>query len=220
MRARKKKHASERLSNCAEYLENDPRAYRGAWRDWFHTTGRMEKKAQTLALEIGCGKGDFATGYALAHPETAFVALERIRDVLVLAAEKAKAKETRNLVYLCEDAQNLKEFFAPGEVDLLFLNFSDPWPKARHAKRRLTSPLFLLIYKEILAPDGVLCFKTDNRDLFDYSLETLPAAGFVLSRVTRDLHHSPDNEGNIQTEYERNFSAKGFPIHRVEARPR
>lgn len=217
MRARKKKHAQERLALCRDYLEEDPRAHRGAWREWFVSSGRMIAVG-TLCLEIGCGKGDFATGYAKRDPAAAFCALERIRDVLVLAAEKAKEKETHNLVYLCEDAQNLTELFAPGEVERLFLNFSDPWPKARHAKRRLTSPLFLPIYREILAPDGVLCFKTDNAALFDYSLETLPAAGFEVSHVTRDLHNSPENEGNIQTEYERNFSSQGFPIHRLEAR--
>lgn len=175
---------------------------------------------EALALEIGCGKGDFATGYAARHPEVAFCAMERVVDVLMLAAEKAKAAELDNLLFLSKNAELLPAYFSEGEVDLLFLNFSDPWPKARHAKRRLTSPVFLDLYRRVLKPGAVLTLKTDNAALFDYSLETLPAAGFSVENVTRDLHKSQYNEGNIVTEYERNFSEKGFPIHRLEARMR
>ena len=216
MRARKKKHTPERLEKCAYYLAETPEDCRGEWLSVFsrHADGRT---FETLALEIGCGKGDFATGYAAQHPEVAFCAMERVLDVLMLAAEKAKRTEVDNLLFLSKNANLLPEYFADGEVDLLFLNFSDPWPKDRHAKRRLTSPVFLELYRRILKPNGRILMKTDNVGLFDYSLETLPEAGFVVEHVTRDLHNSPYMEGNIMTEYERNFSSQGFPIHRLEA---
>lgn len=216
MRARKKKNTPTRLQACSYYVCDDPAANRGAWRETFsaHADGRA---FETLALEIGCGKGDFATGFAARHPEVAFCAMERVLDVMMLAAEKAKRCGLDNLLFCSKNAELLPEYFADGEVDLLFLNFSDPWPKARHAKRRLTSPVFLELYRRILKPTGRIALKTDNASLFDYSLETLPAAGFAVEHVTRDLHQSPYNEGNIVTEYERNFSEKGFPIHRLEA---
>ncbi len=216
MRARKKKHTAERLSACSFYVCENPAENRGKWLASF--SQHAERGFEKLALEIGCGKGDFATGYAARHPEVAFCAMERVVDVLMLAAEKAARAEVDNVLFLSQNALYLPEFFAEGEVDFLFLNFSDPWPKARHAKRRLTSPVFLELYKKILAKDAVIAMKTDNADLFDYSLETLPEAGFLVEHVTRDLHGSEYNEGNIVTEYERNFSAKGFPIHRLEAR--
>ena len=217
MRARKKKNTPVRLEKCAYYLAETPAQNRGKWLEVFskHAQG---KRFEKLALEIGCGKGDFATGFAARNPEVAFCAMERVLDVLMLAAEMANRAELDNLLFLSENAALLPEFFAEAEVDCLFLNFSDPWPKARHAKRRLTSPVFLEIYRKILKPDAVIAMKTDNVDLFNYSLETLPECGFVVENVTRDLHNSPYNEGNIVTEYERNFSEKGFPIHRLEAR--
>lgn len=217
MRARKKKHTHERLEACSYYVAETPAQHRGAWLETFsaHANGRTFQK---LAVEIGCGKGDFATGYAARNPEVAFCAMERVLDVLMLAAEKASHAGLDNLLFLSENALLLPEFFAEEEIDLLFLNFSDPWPKARHAKRRLTSPVFLELYKQVLKKDAVIAMKTDNVDLFEYSLETLPQEGFVVENVTRDLHNSPFNEGNIVTEYERNFSSRGFAIHRLEAR--
>ncbi len=216
MRARKKKHTSTRLEACSYYLAKDPAQNRGKWIETFsaHAEGRAFSR---LALEIGCGKGDFAAGYAARHPEVAFCAMERVVDVLMLAAEKASRAGLDNVLFLSQNAELLPEYFADGEVDLLFLNFSDPWPKARHAKRRLTSPIFLELYKRVLAPGARIEFKTDNVALFDYSLETLPEAGFAVEHVTRDLHNSSYMEGNILTEYERNFSSQGFPIHRLEA---
>ena len=216
MRARKKKHTAERLDACSFYVSENPAENRGAWLQAF--SAHAGRDFEKLALEIGCGKGDFAAGYAVRHPEVGFCAMERVVDVLMLAAEKAARAEVDNVLFLSQNALYLPEFFADGEVDLLFLNFSDPWPKARHAKRRLTSPVVLELYKKILAKDAVIAMKTDNVELFDYSLETLPEAGFVVENVTRDLHNSPFNEGNIVTEYERNFSEKGFSIHRLEAR--
>ena len=116
------------------------------------------------------------------------------------------------------DAKNLLDVFAPGEIQRIYLNFSDPWPKERHAKRRLTSPVFLSLYNEILSTEGVICFKTDNRTLFDYSVETIgETSPWKLKDITYDLHHSEFAQNNIMTEYEEKFSAKGFPIHRLVA---
>ena len=138
-------------------------------------------------------------------------------DVILLAAEKIKREEFKNVKLLNCDATALTEYFTEGSVDRIYLNFSDPWPKAKHAKRRLTSPKYLEIYKKLLKKDGAIFFKTDNRPLFDYSLETFTEAGFRLEKLTYDLHNSEYEAENLHTEYEDNFSAKGFTINRVEA---
>lgn len=217
MRARRKKHADERLAACAAYLCEDAAAHRGSLRALFCARGTALSPDCPLVLEIGCGKGDFAVQFCEKHPDCAFLAMERVRDVLVLAAEKAKEKAVPNLLFLCEDAAFLPEFIAPGELSALYLNFSDPWPKARHAKRRLTAPPFLAHYRSLLAPGAKLFLKTDNRALFDYSLETLPAAGFTVANVSFDLHKSDYARDNLMTEYERAFTARGVPICRLEA---
>lgn len=209
MRARKKKHGAERIAACADILITDTAALKGDPQSFF-----AEKKP--LHLEIGCGKGNFACGMASAHPEANFIAMERVADVACIALEKAKAcADTRpdNLRFLIGNAENLTEWLPPHSVDCLYLNFSDPWHKARHAKRRLTHRDFLARYREVLKVGGVLRFKTDNVNLFDFSLEEFAAVGLRVENVTRDLHHSPLAEGNIMTEYEKNFSEKGFPIH-------
>lgn len=169
------------------------------------------------SLEIGCGKGDFAMGMSDKRKDQAFIALERDPDVALLAMEKAKEGGRTNLRFLIHNAANLGELFHPGEIAAIYLNFSDPWPKKGYAKRRLTYRAFLDIYKTLLPPDGKIFFKTDNEGLFRFSIEEFKAAGFFLRNVTDDLHRSPLNEGNVMTEYERNFSAKGFSIHYLEA---
>ena len=133
----------------------------------------------------------------------------------MLAMEKAKAAQVDNVTFICFDAGKLEEIFEENELSEIYLNFSDPWPKKRHAKRRLTYISFLEIYKKILKSGGKIFFKTDNRPLFDFSLEQFELAGIPLSEVTNDLHRSPWEEGNIHTEYEDNFSAKGFTINRL-----
>ena len=125
--------------------------------------------------------------------------------------------ELSNIYFLCEDATELAEIFAPGEVERIYLNFSDPWPKDRHARRRLTSPPFMAVYDQILQKDGRVEFKTDNQDLFSYSLEAIPEAGWRITEYTRDLHHSERAEGNVMTEYEAKFSAQGKPICKLVA---
>ncbi len=168
-------------------------------------------------MEIGCGKGSFIVELARRHPDRNYIAVEKISDVILLAMEKAKAAELTNVRFLIGDAGTLTEVFKKGDISRIYLNFSDPWPKAGYAKRRLTHRGFLEKYKSILTDDGEIHFKTDNRALFDFSLEEFEACGFALRNVTNDLHNSPYNEGNIVTEYETNFSAKGFTINRVEA---
>ena len=200
MRMRKKKNGEARMQSCAEYLLYEKPC-----------------KLKNVMIEIGCGKGGFMLKLAEKNPETQFVAIEKMSDVLLLAAEKIKNAELKNVKLLCADAETLTEYFEEGSVARIYLNFSDPWPRPKHAKRRLTAPKYLEIYKKLLAPDGAIYFKTDNRILFDYSLVTLREAGFKLEKLTYDLHNSEYEKDNIHTEYENNFSAKGFAINRVEA---
>lgn len=200
MRMRKKKNGASRLEECSElFIIEKP----------YITHGVM--------LEIGCGKGSFILGMAKKEPGKNFVAVEKISDIILLAAEKIKKAEINNVRFLISDAGGLPEYFADGSVERIYLNFSDPWPRPKHAKRRLTSPGFLEIYKRLLCPGGAIFFKTDNRILFDYSLETFTQCGFRLENLTYDLHNSEYEADNIHTEYEDNFSAKGFTINRVEA---
>ena len=138
-------------------------------------------------------------------------------SVLLKAIQKRKGMDLPNLWFLRIDARALADVFAPGEVSRIYLNFSDPWPKDRHAKRRLTSPEFMAVYDKILKAQGTVEFKTDNRGLFDYSLESIPKAGWIITLQTFDLHHSPYAEGNVMTEYETKFSAEGKPICKLTA---
>ena len=214
MRMRKKKHGAERIEACSDLIiqntvisaENSPEIFKN------------DKNLQgTLWREIGCGKGDFVCGMAERHPDVNFIALERIPDVAMLAMEKCKSRELANVRFIIGNVAKLWDVFSDHSVDRIYLNFSDPWPKAGHAKRRLTHRDFLEQYKRILKPGGAIFFKTDNRGLFDFSLDEFRECGFKLENLTYDLHNSEYNADNIETEYERNFSAKGFSINRVEA---
>ncbi len=216
MRMRKKKHTDERLAACERYLITEPVAHRGRFRELFAKAGE-ERKARRLELEIGCGKGAFILELAKRNPETLFVAVEFCREAMLLAVEKVAAAGLENVLFLGADAKNLAEYFAEGEVDCIYLNFSDPWPKARHAKRRLTAPSFLAVYRSILADGGAIRQKTDNVLLFESSLESYPACGWRVENVTRDLHHSEWAADNILTEYEITFSGKGLSINAVTA---
>lgn len=209
MRARKKKHGAERIAACSALLIEDTAELRADPQSFF-------AERRPLHLEIGCGKGSFACGMAAARGDINLIAMERVADVAVLALEKAaRTADSRhdNLRFLIGNAENLTEWLPPHSVDCIYLNFSDPWHKARHAKRRLTYRDFLEKYRLILRKGGVLRFKTDNVNLFDFSLEEFAACGLRVENVTRDLHNSPFAAGNIMTEYEKNFSEKGFPIH-------
>ena len=150
------------------------------------------------------------------NPDVNFLAIERVHDVLVMAAEKIKNSGLTNVKVCCCDAKELTEYFEPKSIDRIYLNFSDPWPKARHEKRRLTYRTFLAIYKKILKKDGAIHFKTDNRGLFDFSLEEFKEFGMRMEKLTFDLHNSEYMDGNVMTEYEKRFSSMGVPINRVE----
>ncbi len=216
MRMRKKKHGEERIAACKEILLEKPEAPISA------PPAHLGADAP-LCLEIGCGKGGFACGMAEKHPTSAFFAIEKIPNVMICALEKAMArKEERpadNLRFMIANARELDAWFAPHSVDRIYLNFSDPWPKARHAERRLTHRAFLQMYFTLLKPTGILQFKTDNVGLFDFTLEEIEALGITPDVVTRDLHHSPYAEDNVMTEYEQNFSSQGYPIHMLRLRP-
>lgn len=211
MRVKKKKHGAERLEACGKIVIKDLRAEG-------NTSQQLFGNDNPIRIEIGCGKGDFIVGTAAKEPDVNFLAVEKVSDVLMLAAEKVKKSELPNVRVCCVDAKELAEIFPEGSIDRIYLNFSDPWPKSRHEKRRLTYRTFLEIYKRILKPDGAVYFKTDNRGLFDFSLEEFKEFGMHLEKLTFDLHNSEYMEGNVMTEYERRFSSMGVPINRVEAR--
>ena len=192
-----------------------PEDRRGCWHQVFGDR-------HPIYIEIGMGKGQFILNMAKAHPDVNFIGIERYSSVLLRALEKFDTEEYEaltNIRFVCMDARNVEEVFAPEEVDKIFLNFSDPWPKARHAKRRLTSTEFLERYEKILAQGGRVEFKTDNTELFNFSLEQVKEAGWYLEKYTYDLHHQEEmNAGNIMTEYEEKFSLKGNPINKLIAR--
>lgn len=175
------------------------------------------KNAAPLVLEIGCGKGQFATQYAKRNPDKNIVGIECVPGVLVIACEKAKEENLDNLRFLEMRAEYLPVFIKEHSVSEIFLNFSTPFPKARHEKHRLTSPEFLSIYKKILTPDALIAQKTDSLDFFEYSIESFNNNGFEVTSVIRDLHNS-DFKGNIVTEYEQRFAEQGLPLYRLEAR--
>ncbi len=201
MRARKKKHGAERLAAVSEYFTQIP---------------ELDSNKVTY-LEIGCGKGKFIIENAERNPDINYIAVEKVSDVILLAAEKASERELKNIKFMICDAKGLTEVFPPHSVDYIYLNFSDPWPKAGHYKRRLTYKAFLDVYRHILKEDGAIFFKTDNAGLFEFSLEQFTEDGWKLKNVTYDLHNSEFAKDNIMTEYEKNFSEKGFNIHRLEA---
>ncbi len=209
MRMRRKKHGSERIAACASLLIPLPESV-------LENPGSYFPVDRPIHLEIGCGKGAFACGMAASHHDVNFIAMERVPDVACLALEKAKSREEErpdNLRFLIGDARGLTEMFPPKTFDCIYLNFSDPWPKSGYHKRRLTYRAFLEQYRVLLKDGGVLRFKTDNADLFAFSLEEFAAANLTVEWYTDDLHNSPHNEGNVMTEYESNFTAKGMPIH-------
>lgn len=205
MRMRKKPNLIPRLEACGERVITDPKEHRGRWRE-------LMPEAKAVYLELGCGKGRFTVGTAQAEPEALLIAVERVPDAMVIAAERARDLGLTNVFFIDADAADLEEYFAPGEVDRVYVNFCDPWPGARYAKRRLTHPGFLLRYRRVMGEGGQIHFKTDNHDLFEWSLFQFPKAGFTLSEVTRDLHGNGIQ--GIMTDYEAKFYELGTPINR------
>lgn len=171
-----------------------------------------------IHIEIGMGKGKFIMELASQNPSVNYIGVERYTSVLYRALQKMETETLPNLKFLCVDAKILPEIFAPGEIDKIYLNFSDPWPKDRHAKRRLTSGAFLSCYDSVLKPEGTIEFKTDNKGLFDFSMEEIPGQGWKINASTTDLHRDTSmNQGNVMTEYEEKFSAMGNPIYKLIA---
>ncbi|HJA65474.1 MAG TPA: tRNA (guanosine(46)-N7)-methyltransferase TrmB [Candidatus Mediterraneibacter cottocaccae] len=194
-----------------------PEDQKGCWRQVF-------QNRSPIYIEIGMGKGSFLLNMAKQHPDINFIGIERYTSVLLRAVEKFDTEEfqdLQNVRFVCMDARNVADVFAEGEVSRIYLNFSDPWPKARHAKRRLTSTEFLERYEKILCEKGTLEFKTDNTELFNFSLEQIREAGWTLLAFTYDLHHNETmNRGNVMTEYEEKFSGRGNPINKLIAEKR
>lgn len=210
MRLRNIPGADETVA-ASNYVIQQPEQQAGNWPNLFGNS-------HPIHIEIGMGKGRFLMDLAKENPQTNYIGIERYSSVLIRALQKMDANPLPNLRFLCVDAKILEQVFAAGEVAHIYLNFSDPWPKDRHARRRLTSVEYLKRYDTILAKDGQLEFKTDNEALFDFSLESIEAAGWRLLGYSRDLHHDPQmNQENIMTEYEEKFSAKGNPIYKLIA---
>ena len=216
MRPRKKKNLEARFNKCISYLVENPAELKGKW----------SRDNKPVFLEIGCGKGSFVVNMAMKYPDIEFVAMECVKDVLVMAMEKADENKLQNVRFICDFAQNLPQMFDETEISRIYINFSDPWPRKKQAKNRLTFSKYLNIYKTILQSDGIVCQKTDNRLLFDYSIESFTENGWVLDNVTFDLHNT-DNYGggatfasgvDVITEYENRFMELGQPIHRLEAK--
>ena len=219
MRLRNIPGADDAILN-SEYCIKNPEEQKGHWQDCFET-------AQPLHIEIGMGKGQFLLTLAAQNPQINYIGIERYSSVLLRAVEKfqeleAEGKAPANIRFICMDANDLPTVFAPAEVSRIYLNFSDPWPKARHARRRLTSNEFFKLYDQVLTADGTVEFKTDNRPLFDFSVEELETSElFVLDQLSYDLHNdSTMNQGNIMTEYEAKFSSMGNPICKLIAKRR
>lgn len=210
MRLRNKPWAKEKLQQHPHVVIPNPETYRGKWR------ASLREQA-SLYIEIGTGKGRFITESAKQHPDVLYIGIEKMKSVIVSALDKVLEADVANVKLLNMDARDLAGVFAEGEVDRIFLNFSDPWPKARHEKRRLTYRRFLALYENILKPGGEIHLKTDNRDFFEYSVESFQAYGLTVKHVNRNVHES-GMEGNVMTEYEQKFFAKGKPIFRCEAK--
>jgi tRNA (guanine-N7-)-methyltransferase len=212
MRLRNVRGSRETIAadTCVLHDPEEQMAQKGHWRELFGNDNPIH-------IEVGMGKGQFIMTLAAQNPDINYIGIEKYSSVLVRALEKYHNYGGSNIFFLRMDAEDIVDIFDKDEVDRIYLNFSDPWPKDRHAKRRLTSKEYWSRYNQILRPDGQVIFKTDNRDLFDFSLEQVEEAGWHLVNVTFDLHHSEYVVGNVMTEYEERFTAKGNPICRLVA---
>lgn len=210
MRLRNVKGSKELISE-SRFVVQEPETKKGMWKKVFHNEN-------PIYIEIGMGKGQFITRMAIENPDINYIGIEKYSSVLVRAIEKIEQMEINNLIFVRMDAEHIGEVFDKDEIDNIYLNFSDPWPKDRHAKRRLTSKEFFSRYDKILIETGKVEFKTDNRILFDFSLEEVAIAGWKIEACTFDLHHDDFlNRKNIMTEYEEKFSSQGHPIYKLIA---
>ena len=211
MRLRNVPGSRDRIAANSHVIKN-PEEIRGSWADYFGDD-------LPIHLEIGMGKGRFVMDMARLHPEIHYIGIEMYSSVLVRALEKIDEDPLENVHFIRMNAEYICQVFGPGEVEKIYLNFSDPWPKERHVKRRLTSRQYLERYENILSENGSLAFKTDNQDLFTFSLEEIKEKDWILDQSTFDLHHSGCLDGNVMTEYEEKFAGQGKPICMLEARP-
>ena len=207
MRMRRMRNLEPRMEKCSAYRIAEPAARKGAWRE-------LMPGARALWVELGCGKGKFTAETAQANPDVLLIAVERCREAMVVAMEKAKAMGLNNVFYIDMDVAGIEDIFAPGEIDRLFINFPDPWPRKKNAKRRLTHRSFLDKYCRVVREGGEIHFKTDNAPLFEYSVEEFSACGLEVKSLTRDLHK--DGIVGIMTGYEEKFHGLGTPINRCE----
>lgn len=210
MRVKHKKWAEPLMKDHPEKMVMDPAEWKGRWEQRF-------EKDQPIQLEVGMGKGQFIIGMAKKYPEINFIGLEIEKTVAAIALKKALAEDLPNLQLICADGAALTDFFADHQIDKLFLNFSDPWPKKRHAKRRLTYHTFLSGYEQVVKQQGSLELKTDNMGFFEFSLVSMNNYEMKFDGVWLDLHHSEENEKNVETEYEHKFSELGQPIYKLAA---
>lgn len=209
MRMRKRHNLEPRLERCASVIIGSDECHKGQWHNDFGSY-------DTVYLELGCGKGKFTAGTAEADKGSLIIGLEKVPDAMVIATERVCAADLDNVRFICDDVQNLKEMFALGDIDRIYINFCDPWPKSRDAKLRLTAPSFLRLYSDILPVGGEIHFKTDNLPLFNWSENQFISEGWELSEVTRDLHGNGIN--GIMTDYEEKFHNMGTKINRLVAR--
>lgn len=207
MRMRRMRNLEPRMEKCAAYRIEEPAQHKGTWRN-------LKPDATALWVEVGCGKGKFTAETAQANPDVLLIAVERCREAMVVAMEKAKSLGLTNVFYIDMDVAAIEDIFAAGEIDRLFINFPDPWPRKKNAKRRLTHRSFLDKYCRVVRENGEIHFKTDNAPLFEYSVEEFAACGLEVKNLTRDLHK--DGVVGIMTGYEEKFHALGTPINRCE----
>ena len=207
MRMRRMKNLLPRMEKCAEYRIEDPKSLKGNWRS-------LMPNANALWVEVGCGKGKFTAETAEANPEVLLIAVERCREAMVVAMEKAQNMGLKNVFYIDMDVVEIEEIFAGQEIDRLFINFPDPWPRKKNAKRRLTHRGFLDKYCRVVRTGGEIHYKTDNAPLFEFSVEEFEACGLQVNNLTRNLHEN--GIVGIMTGYEEKFHALGTPINRCE----
>ena len=208
MRMRKKKNLVPRMESCRDCWIIDPFAHRGQWRE-------LMPQAREIRVELGCGKGRFTADTAMQEPDVLLIAVEKVPDAMVVAMERVRNAKLGNVFFVDGDAALLNDMFAPGEVDRIYINFCDPWPKSNQKKRRLTHGNFLKVYRKVLKDGGQIHFKTDNDKLYEWSIEEIPQFGFTLSEVTRDLH--ANGPVGVMTDYEAKFYAEGKNINRCVA---
>lgn len=211
MRHRKVKNLEVRIEACSHYLVPDGKSHKGRWREFFGAAADSR-----LYLELGCGKGKFICAHAATDPEACFIGIEGLDAVMVRGLERAEEEQITNVRFVMEFVADIRDYFADGELDGIYLNFSDPWPKPRHEKRRFTYGPALLRYQQILKTNGFVAFKTDNEELFDYSLGEIHRLDLYIQELTRDLHSSDWEARAFTTEYEDKFHDRGKNINYVK----